>query len=215
MLLGGGTTVLNILSSWGWQQRVAIPILTGFGVDYFDPQSVRDHEDASIKILSMRSRCRVLLYVIESDRHGAAEMIDCADAISRGERVSLAIVNVREGDLLGSRLYEDSRRDSESVSKLTELEMNRARGYLASVASTWGVRVYSTASDAVIDAVRLLEESDDSSSQRRGTSKKNRKPFSGPLQELRRWRKRQRRLMKRKNKGNKHGDVELVKGTLV
>jgi hypothetical protein len=139
--------------SWGWQQRVAIPILSGFGVDHFDPQSVRDHEDASIKILSMRSRARVLLYVIESDRHGAAEMIDCADAISRGERVSLAIVNVREGDLLGSRLYEDSRRDSESVSKLTELEMNRARGYLASVASTWGVRVYSTASDAVIDAV--------------------------------------------------------------
>ena len=34
--------------SWGWQQRVAIPILTGFGVDYFDPQSVRDHEACKI-----------------------------------------------------------------------------------------------------------------------------------------------------------------------
>ena len=199
--------------SWGWQQRVAIPILTGFGVDHFDPQSVRDHEDASIKTLVMRARSRVLLYVIESDRHGAAEMIDAADAISRGERVSLAIVNIREGEFLGSRLYEDSRRDSEPISKLTELEMNRARGYLASVASRWGVHVYSTASDAVIDAVRLLEESTSSSSE--NNNKKNKKkPFSGPLQELRRWRKRQRRLRKEKNMKHSGGDVELVKGTL-
>ena len=111
-------------------------------------------------------------------------------------------MNVQEGVV---RFREDCM--TQMVSKLTELEM---------ISSRYGICCVYLGCACMFHRIRCCDRCCASfrgvnvaCSTQRDVEEKQKTVFR-TTQELRRWRKRQRRLMKKKT--SKHGDVELVKG---
>eukprot|EP00940_MAST-03C_sp_MAST-3C-sp2_P000172 g172.t1 len=208
---------------WGWRQRVVQPMLEGLGVPSLDPRSSKastssenEAEDAHfLRVQDMRRRAGVFLYVIESDALGVPEMIDAAVTIASGEAVALAIVDVATMGTSNVRLSDD-----------VGDELNRARGFLAAVATRYGVKVWSSARDAAIDAVRKVEDMRGSARHGRRLDERRRSGNSNVLESLRQWRRKQRRENARTSRDtrirneddsrrfrSKANDVEIVDGS--
>ena len=114
------------------------PNLTNTGtmnVAYTDPTLFEDLPDRVSLRLRARERSRVRLYVVEEGQDFAT-LIEAISQIASGHSTCVAI------------------RESDKRSTSDKENWNKAMGYLATVASSRGVRVFTRVKAAVFEAVR-------------------------------------------------------------
>ena len=121
-----------------WREDIAIPLLRTMNVAYSDPTLFEDLPDRVSLRLRARERSRVRLYVLEEGQDFAT-LIEAASQIASGHSTCVAI-----------------RKSSSSTTN--NKAWSKAMGYLAAVASSRDVRVFTRIKAAVFEAIRLIEE---------------------------------------------------------
>jgi len=123
-----------------WREDIAIPLLRTMNIAYNDPTLFEDLPDRVSLRLRARERSRVRLYVVEEGRD-LATLIEATSQIASGHSTCVVVIP--------------------SSSSSTSKGWNRAMGYLAAVASSQGVKVFTRIKAAVFEAVRIVEEDGD------------------------------------------------------
>ena len=114
-----------------WRANIAIPIFDKLGVRYFDPQRV--HWEANHAYDELRAKCNslVVMFVVDSKCRGLATMIDAVEMIlAKEQRVVLVVEDVDPAQ-------------NPTIDPKECKDLNRARAYMADVATRHGLLVYS------------------------------------------------------------------------
>ncbi len=131
-----------------WRRRIAIPLLEGAGVTYYDPQLgvgewTPAREDAEMEA---KNAAEVLLYVVSRETRGVASIAEAAHALGSGRAVSLAIEDLGPSDLLDGKHPTSQECD----------DLNRGRIFVRTMARLAGVPVFSDVESAVRHAIHLV-----------------------------------------------------------
>ena len=121
-----------------WRAEIAIPILEGKEITFFNPQ-VSEWSESLVAIeAKAKEDAEVLLFVIDNKTRGITSMLEATENISRGRKVVLVIVPYEEITVDKVPLYGTELKD-----------LCRARKYLLDIAKRHETPVYSGVEEAV------------------------------------------------------------------
>ena len=115
-----------------WRAEIAIPIFESANISYFNPRSLDFKTNNIYEELRAKCGSLIIMYVVDSNCRGLSTMIDAVEMISKQEqRIVLVVKDVIPGmnPTIDPKEYKD---------------LNRARAYLADVATRHGLLVYSS-----------------------------------------------------------------------
>ena len=127
MYLGGSC---NKYSSW--RADTAIPLLDKLHFSYYNPVCADWKPSHSFDELRAKCASLIVMYVVDSKCRGLATMIDAAEMISsQKQRIVLVVEDVDPAK-------------NPTIDPKECKDLNRARAYLADVATRHGLLVYSS-----------------------------------------------------------------------
>lgn len=130
-----------------WRKEVAIPMLDGAGIAYFDPQIPAGEWTASRCLIETRelARCDVALWVITGTTRSVASLAEAACYVAEGRPIALMMEMIGEESLIEGMLLTAAERD----------DLNRGRIFLNGVASDYKVPIFGNVADATRHAIQL------------------------------------------------------------
>jgi Nucleoside 2-deoxyribosyltransferase like len=131
-----------------WRKTIAIPLFRAGDVSFYDPQVENWNQHLVVLENVMKAVCRHLIFVINGTTRSLASMIEAAQYIGEGRRVTLVINPVSVGtEIAGEIVSESEARD-----------LNRARTYLAGVAQMHDIPVFDNVAPACQHMVKQIEK---------------------------------------------------------
>ncbi|XP_060555209.1 uncharacterized protein LOC132716070 isoform X2 [Ruditapes philippinarum] len=131
-----------------WRNNIVIPSLRKHGLSFVDP-AVHDWDQKLIPIhVALRENCRLLFYVISSDRRSLGSMCEAGYYIGKGCRMVLCIQNIPKEAVI----------DSDKLSEQSIKDYNRGREYLSDLANREGVPLFENIEEASSSVIAILTE---------------------------------------------------------
>ena len=127
MYLGGSCNKYST-----WRAETAIPLFKKLDVSYYNPMCPNWKPSHSFDELRAKSASLIVMYVVDSKCRGLATMIDAVEMIvSQKQRIVIVVEDVDPDK-------------NPTIDPRECKDLNRARAYLADVATRHGLLVYSS-----------------------------------------------------------------------
>ncbi|XP_052259299.1 uncharacterized protein LOC127863717 isoform X3 [Dreissena polymorpha] len=129
-----------------WRAEVAVPLFRKFGLSFVDPSS-HDWDQKLIPIhVSLREKCRLLFYVISTDKRSLGSMCEAGYYIGKGCRMVLCVQKLEDNAVISD----------EQLSPCAIKDYNRGRQYLCDLASREGIPLFDDIQEAANCVVNIL-----------------------------------------------------------
>ena len=122
-----------------WRADTAIPALTNAGISFYNPQ-VDDWSEELVEIeAAAKAEAETLLFVIDGQTRAIASILEATEYICCGRSVVLVI----------NEIPDNTEIDGQCVTGRELKDLNRARSYLADLATRHDVSVHKTVEQAM------------------------------------------------------------------
>lgn len=120
-----------------WRAEIAVPIFKKLGVRYFDPHCLDWKANHAFEELRAKCNSLIVMFVVDSKCRGLATMIDAVEMImAKEQRIVLVVEDVDPAQ-------------NPTIDPKECKDLNRARAYMADVATRHGLLVYNNVKHAV------------------------------------------------------------------